>query len=323
MKAEDIAKYLGVGKNAVYQLAKSGALPSYRIGRKMRFTREDADAFLANSHTAASEPAHDASADSEPLPHVCQNGDSNPSLAEAAAFGIVPGDPFVIAGNDISADVITHALNESGIPASHLNCESYTALVNLYAGKATAAVVGLYDQSTNGYNIPYVRRLTPGVSVKVIRLYARSQGLIVAKGNPKKISSWGSLLREGVRLANRMKGSDSRILLDEKLRAMEVRCETLEGYDERVFAGTSAVKIVARGYADVTVGTAREAQKSAGVQFVPLQTEWVDIVIRKTPESLPIIRSLGELLASQRMRADLQMFEPDDLSKLGCVIFET
>ena len=50
MNAEELARYLNLGRNSVYQLAKSGEIASYRIGRKLRFTREDADAYLAKSH---------------------------------------------------------------------------------------------------------------------------------------------------------------------------------------------------------------------------------------------------------------------------------
>mgnify|MGYP000526718282 CR=1 FL=1 len=42
---------------------------------------------------------------------------------------------------------------------------SYLALVDLYLGRADAAVVHLYDRNSNTYNIPYVQRLAPGMPV--------------------------------------------------------------------------------------------------------------------------------------------------------------
>lgn len=324
LNAEDVARYLHLGKNSVYQLAKTGELASYRMGRKLRFTREDVDAYLASMHNAF------ASGDSgaiQPIDThagvVATEVQDGRELVRAASFGTVPGIPFVIAGDDAAAGIIAHALNNAGIAAERKPCESYTALVDLYAGEASAAVVHLYDQASNSCNVPYVQRLAPGVSVSVMRLYSRNQGLIVQKGNPKKLTSWGSLLREGVRLSNRVKGSGSRVLLDEKLRAMDARSESVAGYGTTPSIGTAAIRHVASGLADVTVGTAQETSSVSGVQFVPLQTEWVDIVVRKTPEAKPALQVLKTAFDNDWMRSSLASIGADDLSKLGCVVFES
>ena len=214
MNAEEVARYLHLGKNTVYQLAKSGKLASYHVGRKLKFTLEDVEAYVASTHHASAQrvvTAPLAVANAEPNPIIEEN------LSRAAAFGELEGDPFIIAGSDVAADLIASALNSGGMPATRLVHGSYTALVNLYAGDANAAVVHLYDQKTNSYNVPYARNLAPGVSVVILRLYGREQGFIVQQGNPKKLSTWGGLLREGVRISNRAKGSGARVLLDEKL----------------------------------------------------------------------------------------------------------
>lgn len=322
MNAEDVARYLHLGKNTVYQLAKSGKLASYHVGRKLKFTLEDVEAYVASTHRAsplgAAMPARKAPvgvAGSAPV--------AEESLSEAAAFGELEGDPFVIAGGDVAADLIASALNASGMPATRLVHGSYTALVNRYAGDASAAVVHLYDQKTNSYNVPYACNLAPGLSVVVMRLYGREQGFIVAEGNPKKLTTWGALLREGVRVSNRAKGSGARVLLDEKLRAMEARSESIEGYDSHAPVASTAVRRVASGIADVAIGTQRDALRVGGVQFVPLQTEWVDLVVAKTPESRSYIRRLSDLLSDERFRRDVQALSPCDLSKMGSVVYES
>ena len=156
-----------------------------------------------------------------------------------------------------------------------------------------------------------------------IRLYGRRQGLIVQERNPKHLTTWGSLLKEGVRLSNRVKGNGSRVLLDEKLRALEARSETIEGYSSQAYVGTTAIRRVANGLADVAVGHEREAIHVPGVQFVPLQPEWVDIVIRKTPKTRSIIRSIKDLLASSQVQRDFAALAPCDASKLGVVVYES
>ena len=317
MNAEDVARYLNLGKNTVYQLAKTGKLASYHVGRKLKFTLEDVEAYIASTHHAPG---------AVPVRTVEAGGNDyevDEDIVEAASFGVLKGEPFVIAGGDASADMLAGAMNALGLPAKRKVCGSYTALVNLYAGEADAAVVHLYDQASNSCNIPYVRNLAPGASVMVFRIYGCQQGFIVRSGNPKKLTTWGSLLHDDVRLANRAKGSGARVLLDEKLRSMDARAETIQGYDSNFVVGNSAVRHVAGGTADVTIGVERETRGVSGVQFVPLQMEWVDLVVRKTPEARAAIKRLKEIMASERLREDMATLEPCDTSKLGAIVYES
>ena len=320
MNAEDVARYLHLGKNTVYQLAKSGKLASYHVGRKLKFTLEDVEAYVASTH-------HANALQNAPQAQVAQPAGeealSAQTLSQAAAFGQLEGDPLIIAGTDIVTGFIVSALNAAGMPATHLVRASYTALVNLYAGDADAAIVDLYDQRSNAYNIAYAQRLAPGVSVVIMRLCGRKQGFIVQKGNPKGLSSWGALLREGVKLSNREKGSGARVLLDEKLRAMEARSESIEGYDSHATVASSAIRRVASGLADVAIGTRREAQRVEGVSFVPLQTEWIDLVIKKTPKTRPYIRLISDLLTDNKFQRDAMTLGPCDVSQMGSVIYES
>lgn len=317
MNAEDVARYLHLGKNTVYQLAKTGKLASYHVGRKLKFTLEDVESYVASTHHAKAGQLPSV------LPTLGDRQLDDQSLSDAASFGALSGTPFVIAGSDVVSDLIASSLNAAGMPATRLVHVSYTALVNLYAGDADAAVVHLYDQKSNGYNVAYARSLAPGASVVIMRLYGREAGFIVKAGNPKRLNSWGSLLREGVCVSNRVKGCGARILLDEKLRAMDARSESLEGYDSRAGVASAAVKRVASGMADVAIGTEREAQHPAGLEFVPLQTEWVDIVVAKNPKTRPLIKQLSALFADDDFRRAVTTLGKCDVSKMGSIVYES
>ena len=54
LQVEDVSALLGVGRNTVYSLAKSGELASYRVGRKLRFTRADVERYIEASKTGGS-----------------------------------------------------------------------------------------------------------------------------------------------------------------------------------------------------------------------------------------------------------------------------
>ena len=317
MNADDVARYLHLGRNKVYQLAKSGELASYRVGRKLRFTIEDVEAYVASTHNAY--------ADHAPKRIQSTSTASAPvrDLSDAAAFGELGGDPFVLAGGDFVGDIIASHLNAAGQRTERLLHGSYTSLVNLYAGDADAAIVHLYDQTSNSYNIPYVRDLAPGSSVKVFRICGRRQGFIVKRGNPKRLTTWGSILKEGVRLSNRAKGSGARVLLDEKLRAMEARSDLISGYDSVAQTAQVAVNRVASDLADVTIGCERDAMRNPNVEFVPLQTEWVDLVVTKSPRMRPLIRQIASVLPSKELAHDIQALQPCDVSKLGTIVYES
>lgn len=232
LTAEEVAEMLRVSKNSVYRLAQSGELASYRVGRKLRFTLRDVEAYTRadmrsqkGAQTSNDPSSHPRTAEASPSPSGAREGMSE----MPRAFSLDGREPFVIAGNDLSGDIIAHALAAAGLPVSRAYVGSYTALVNLYAKQANAALVHLYDQRTNAYNVPSVQRIAPGMPVVVIRLLKRKQGFIVQAGNPKKLTTWGGLLREGVRLANRERGCGTRVLLDEKLLSPEARPEMVEG----------------------------------------------------------------------------------------------
>ena len=43
---EELSEYLGIKKSTLYGMVENGALPHYRIGRLIRFKRNDVDAWM-------------------------------------------------------------------------------------------------------------------------------------------------------------------------------------------------------------------------------------------------------------------------------------
>ena len=327
LTAEEVAEMLRVSKNSVYRLAQSGELASYRVGRKLRFTLRDVEAYTrpgmrsrksAQTSGIAPSPSHTAEASPSP------SGNAREGVSEIpSAFSLDDRKPFVIAGNDLSGDIIAHALAAAGLPVSHAYVGSYTALVNLYAKQANAALVHLYDQRTNVYNVPSVQRIAPGMPVVVIRLLKRKQGFIVQAGNPKKLTTWGGLLREGVRLANRERGCGTRVLLDEKLLSLEARPEAIEGYDLECATGLEAATLVSKGCADVAIGVERLAKELPGLAFVALQAEWLDLVVEKSRRTEPLVREIRKIAESESFRDAIGAIDGYEAANMGAIVYES
>ena len=199
---------------------------------------------------------------------------------------------------------------------------SYNALVDLYRGEVHAALTHLYDGETDSYNVAAVKRLLPGVPLKVVRLVRRRQGLIVAKGNPKSLRTWDDLLQPGVRLVNRECGCGSRILLDEQLARRGVSGAAIEGYEREANSALSMASFVARGAADVGIGAERVFHQVEGVGFLPLQDEWLDIVLAKRPGCERTVDAIAKLARTRPFREEIGSIVGYDASRMGEVVFE-
>ena len=49
LSTQEVAEILHVSKSTIYDLIKKGEIHSYKIGRKVRFTQDDVDAYIARS----------------------------------------------------------------------------------------------------------------------------------------------------------------------------------------------------------------------------------------------------------------------------------
>ena len=66
LRVEDVTRILHVSRNTVYKLARKGELPSYRVGRQMRFRYDDVRARLESVAASQETKAAVASGADEP-----------------------------------------------------------------------------------------------------------------------------------------------------------------------------------------------------------------------------------------------------------------
>ena len=109
-------------------------------------------------------------------------------------------------------------------------------------------------------------------SVRIIHLFYRQQGLVVARGNPKRIRRLRDLARSGVRFVNRQQGSGTRLLLDSLLAAERIAPQRLHGYLTEEFTHGAVAAMVASGVADAAFAI-EAAARQLGLDFVPLARE--------------------------------------------------
>ena len=136
---------------------------------------------------------------------------------------------------------------------------------------------------------------------KLIGLATRTQGLMVAKGNPKGIHDLSDLTRREVRLINRQRDSGSRIEFDELLSGAGIDPAAIDGYHNEEFTHLAVAATIAAGMADAGYGI-RAAAAHYGLDFIPLLTERYYLACRSDSLREPLLAKFIDLLCAAELR---------------------
>lgn len=318
---EEIARLLKISKLKVYDLIKKGELPSYRVGKQMRVDLSDLEAYKQHSRSSAPSNLTTAAGSAE----LTQPPASPQQLQLPVFSGKPAGTSVVITGQDMSLDILATHLERSLPNARPLRsyAGSLDSLIAMYHGESDIVSTHLLDGDTGEYNLPYIRKLLVGFSYIVVHMLARNAGFYVQKGNPKGIRGWSDLQQQGLQLINRERGSGARVLLDEQLRLHGIPSGHLDGYGCEENSHLAVAGMIARGEADVGIGTEKAARIIDGVDFIPLIQERYDLVMIKKPEHEQWIGTVIEILRSSAFKNELSSIHGYDLSETGTIVYET
>ena len=304
LSTQEVADILHVSKSTIYDLIRKGDIHSYKIGRKVRFTQDDVDAYIARSR-------HEHS--TQPVRRI----DTHSTL-------LTPADEaepqLIISGQDVVLDILANYLHQSGVKAARSYLSSFEGLLSLYEGKVHIVACHLFDGQ--GYNESFVKSLLPGIPAVLVNLSYRTQGFYVQKGNPRKISGWEDLGREDISILNRRTGSSARILLDTQLKRLGIPASALRGYDRIMRSHLTMAAAIAEGEADLAIGTERISRQIEGIDFIPLMEERFDLVMRREMLEDEGVKKLMKLLASPSFRSEIAHFSGNDYRDLGLIMAE-
>jgi molybdate-binding protein/DNA-binding transcriptional regulator YhcF (GntR family) len=193
---------------------------------------------------------------------------------------------------------------------------SLDGLLALLHGEAGLAGSHLLDEESGEYNLPVLRRLFIGVRLSVVTLAEREQGLILSRGNPRRIGGLVDLVRKGVRFVNRQPGSGTRSLLDHSLRRQAVNPAEIQGYDRVVPTHLAVAAAVSEGSADAGLGI-HAAARAFDLDFLPLARERYDLVLAAADRDSPPIAQLLAVLADEEFRAVVRQIGGYDTTRTG------
>jgi len=149
----------------------------------------------------------------------------------------------------------------------------------------------------------YKPLLKPGLH-KIIGFARRTQGLMVAKGNPLGLACLPDLKRTRARFVNRALGTGTRVLFDELLAQAGLGANAITGYAHTEPSHAAVAQAVAGGQADVGLGI-EAAARARGLDFVPLVEEDYHLVCLKSALDEPAVQALCQVLQSAVWQEEL------------------
>ena len=304
LSTQEVADILHVSKSTIYDLIKKGEIHSYKVGRKVRFTQDDVDAYIARSrHEHSTRPVKNIDTHSTLL---------TPPKEEQPEL--------IIAGQDVVLDILANYLQQEGVRVARTYLNSFEGLLSLYQDNIQVAACHLFDGFD--YNTSFVRSLMPGVPAMLINISYRTQGFYVQKGNPKNIKGWSDLGREDITVLNRRVGSSARILMDTQLKRLGIPVSRVSGYDKIMKSHLTMAAAIAAGEADVAIGTERISRQIENLDYIPLLEERFDLVIKKNMHDTMAVQKLLKVLNDSAFRKEITYFSGNDYRDLGKVITE-
>ena len=306
LSTQEVAQILHVSKSTIYELIRRGEINSYKIGRKVRFTQDDVDAYIARSrHEWSVQPVKRVELQSELL-HPRQEDKGQ----------------LIISGQDVVLDILASFLHQRDVSAQRVYLNSFEGLLALYEGRVDAAACHLYDAEEKSFNAPFVKKLLPGIPAVLINISYRTQGFYVASGNPKEIRGWRDLARRDISILNRRPGSSARVLLDGQLHRMGLDKRMVAGYEREMKSHLTMAAAIAAGEADLAVGTERISRQIEGLDFIPLMQERFDLAVHKEFLETDEGETLLEILRSEAFKKEILPFSGNDYRDLGKLVAE-
>ncbi len=279
----EIARHLRLGTRKVYDLVARKGLPHLRLGGKLLFELDEVERWLAQSA-----------------------GGSAPR----------PGLPPAVIGGSHDP-LLDWAVRESRCGLAMLTQGSGDGLQRLAHGEVSAALMHLPSPDLADFNRAEAGEHLRGRNVALVEWARREQGLLVRRGNPKKVRSVADLAKKGVAGAARQAGAGSAVLLEWLL--------AREGLDRRrlrvsvtTMGENDLAMAVKSGEADVGLG-ARAAAAPLGLDFVPLVVERLDLGVSRAAWFEPPLRALFAFARGKHFAEHARALGGYDVSGLGTI----
>ena len=226
---------------------------------------------------------------------------------------------FVIGSHDLTLDILAQFLSPHQRRLTSVNVGSLGGIMALKRGETHLAGSHLLDPESGKYNLTYIKQHIPDIPLRVVTLVGRTQGLFLAKGNPKNIQGLEDLTNEDINFVNRQHGAGTRLLLDYHLGELGIVSERINGYTHEEYTHLGAAAVVYSGRADCALGI-EAASFALNLDFLPLYTERFDLLIPEEYAQSDLLAPLLDLLEDPKFRKAVAERPGYDVSDMGQIV---
>lgn len=293
MSTKEIADYLRLKERKIYDMVAHDEIPHSRISGKLLFPRTLVDEWIKQSTTGA-------------------------------ALMAMRNAPAVIAGS--SDPLLEWAVRESRCGLATMTYGSMDGIDRLINGDACAAAMHIpspipsIDGQSRDRNIALVSERLSHLDCVLLEWAKREQGLVVAAGNPLKISKLADLRKAKLRVIQRQPGAGSYLLFLQLLTEAGIDPAKLKTLQPAAQTEMEIASAILDGRADAGLAV-RAVARQFHLDFIPLTVERLDIaVLRPSYFDAPwqTLMAFTTKPAFQRYAKSLAGY---DIAKIGTVMW--
>ena len=297
LSTKEVSKLLNVNEKMVYTLVSEKGLPATKITGKWLFPKHLVDQWVETNTINYPEWAA-----------------SHPNNEELL---------IITGSNDLLLEKAISLFNHHY--PDHLavfgNIGSMGGLRALRQNLCHIASSHLLQEDDSEYNFEFAFKELDKMPA-VVNFCRREQGLLVQKGNPKKISTVADLGQTGMKIVNRSLSTGTRLLLDRELKKAGIKGEKIEGYFFEVSRHLDVGLEVLAGRADAGPSI-RAVAGLLDLDFISLRWERFDLMIGKERFFDEAIQRFLGLLHEKEFREMVNRLEGYDADLGGKMVFPT
>jgi len=223
------------------------------------------------------------------------------------------------ASHGFAVAALLEALNAHGFPVELKYRNSTEAVAALARTECDLAGFHVAEGELQSLSArPYREALDARRHVLILLAY-RTQGLIVAPGNPKRIAGIEDLARPGVRFVNRQLGSGTRVLLDLLLKRHGIAPKAVRGFETAEFTHAAVAAYIASGMADSGFGLETAARRFK-LDFLPVLRERYYFACDAAAIDRPELKEVLRLMRSSEFRSAVAAIPGYDGRSAGAIV---
>jgi len=255
LTTKEVSQFLNINEKLVYSLVSEKGLPASKVTGKWLFPKNLVEQWVETNTINYPKTAE------------------GPSVSQAVLI--------ITGSNDLLLDKVISLYNRyfPGNIAVFGNLGSMGGLQALRQSFCHIASSHLLQENGDEYNFEFASRELERMPA-IVNFCKREQGILVKKGNPKKIKTVVDLAQSGIGIVNRPLGTGTRLLLDQELKKAAVRGDKIEGYNYEVHRHLDVGLEIIAGRADAGL-CIHAVAGLLDLDFVPLRWESYDLMIFK------------------------------------------